>query len=195
MVDADGKPVLAKDGGHRVQEGDVVELQDPVLNVNAHDITGPKKAPAELTSEEVAFARSLVIFRDANIIAMNKPHGLATQGGSRIMRHIDRLLPALAAEGEERPRLVHRLDKDTSGVLLLGRSRAGAARLSEMFRNPGDISKDYLAFLTCGLRTPSGVIDMPLMQSPGEGPDGEREQTRIASRVDIDPRLEIERGT
>ncbi len=67
-----------------------------------------------------------MLYRDDHVIALNKPSGLAVQGGSGTTRHIDGMLDALRYEASERPRLVHRLDKDTSGVLLLARSRQAA---------------------------------------------------------------------
>ncbi|HUH10852.1 MAG TPA: pseudouridine synthase, partial [Brevundimonas sp.] len=72
----------------------------------------------ELTERDIAYAKSLVLYEDDMVIALNKPHGLAVQGGTKTTKHVDRPLSAWG-EGMERPRLVHRLDRDTSGVLLL----------------------------------------------------------------------------
>ncbi|NCV54759.1 MAG: RluA family pseudouridine synthase [Betaproteobacteria bacterium] len=80
------------------------------------------RAPGEhmaLTAADVAYAKSLVIYEDDLVIALNKPHGLAVQGGTKTTRHVDRLLSAWG-EGMDRPRLVHRLDRDTSGLLMVG---------------------------------------------------------------------------
>ncbi len=73
-----------------------------------------------LSAQDIKFAKSLVLYEDDMVIAINKPHGLAVQGGTKTSRHVDRLLSAWG-EGMDRPRLVHRLDRDTSGVLLLGK--------------------------------------------------------------------------
>ncbi len=79
------------------------------------------------------FAQSLVIHRDPQAIVINKPPGLATQGGTKTDTHVDGLLDALQFEAEGRPKLVHRLDKDTSGVLLLARSARAAASFAKSF--------------------------------------------------------------
>ena len=80
-------------------------------------------------------------------IAINKPSGLAVQGGSGTGRHVDGMLQALAAGADDRMRLVHRIDKDTSGLLLLARGRAGARRLTRAFQQQ-EIEKTYLALVT-----------------------------------------------
>ena len=85
-----------------------------------------------ISPRDAAFARSLVLYEDDEVLALNKPAGLAVQGGTKTTQHIDRLLSAWG-EGLERPRLVHRLDRDTSGVLLLGKSPSAAASLSGAF--------------------------------------------------------------
>jgi 23S rRNA pseudouridine955/2504/2580 synthase len=72
----------------------------------------------------------MVIYRDASVIVLDKPQGLPVRGGPGIIRHVDGMLDALRFGYEERPRLVHRLDKDTSGVLILGRTAAAASRLA-----------------------------------------------------------------
>ena len=87
----------------------------------------------------------MVLHRDDQVIVLNKPSGLATQGGPGITRHLDGMLDALRAEdGEHRPRLVHRLDRDTSGVIVLARSPGVAAKLAAAFRTR-DVSKTYWA--------------------------------------------------
>ena len=103
---------------------------------------------AELAPKEIDFIRSLVIFKDDNVIAINKPSGLAVQGGTNTHFHVDGLLDGLKFEKEERPRLVHRIDKDTSGILLLARNRKYAELLTGAFRTHR-LPKTYLA-LTVG---------------------------------------------
>ena len=85
-----------------------------------------------IDARETAYAKSLVLYEDEEVLALNKPAGLAVQGGTKTVKHIDRLLSAWG-EGVTRPRLVHRLDRDTSGVLVLGKTPAAAARLSGSF--------------------------------------------------------------
>lgn len=115
--------------------------------------------------DDVAELRRLILHRDDHVIALNKPPGLAVQGGSRVARHVDGMLDGLRLDAAERPRLVHRLDKDTSGVLLLGRTAAAAARLAAAFRG-NDAIKTYWA-LTAGVpRPPAGKIDLAVAKRP-----------------------------
>lgn len=121
-----------------------------------------KRERATLSPQEIRYAKSLVLFEDDYVIAINKPSGLAVQGGTKTKNHIDRLLSAWG-EGLERPRLVHRLDRDTSGVLLLGKTPAAAARLAGAFAKR-KAYKTYWA-LVAGTPDPKeGVIDVPLIK-------------------------------
>lgn len=121
---------------------------------------------ARLDPREAAFARSLVIYEDEEVLALNKPAGLAVQGGTKTSRHVDRLLGAWG-EGLERPRLVHRLDRDTSGVLVLGKTPAAAAKLAGAFAKRR-ARKIYWA-LVAGLPKPAeGVLELPLVKR-GQG--------------------------
>ena len=112
--------------------------------------------------------RSLILYEDDEIIVLNKPAGLAVQGGSGTSRHIDGMLEALQGRKSERPRLVHRLAKDTSGVLVLARSRAAAARLGKAFQGKA-ANKLYWAVVRGMPRPAEGIIDMPLLKAGGEG--------------------------
>ena len=104
---------------------------------------------------------AMVLYRDASVIALNKPAGLPTQGGRNIPVHLDGMLDLLRFESSERPKLVHRLDRDTSGVLLLARGARAAARLAAAFRGR-DVEKRYLALLAGVPQPLSGRIDLPL---------------------------------
>ena len=110
-----------------------------------NDEAEPEKSKT-LLPKEIEFMQSLVIFKDENIIAINKPSGLAVQGGTNTRFHVDGLLDALIFEKEERPRLVHRIDKDTSGILLLARNRKTADLLTKAFREH-KLPKTYLALV------------------------------------------------
>jgi len=120
----------------------------------------------------------MVVAEGADWIAINKPSGLAVQGGSGMTRHVDGMLQALAGGADDRMRLVHRIDKDTSGLLLLARDRAAARRLSRAFQAQ-EMEKTYLA-LVIGAPAPSIEIKEPLMKGGGAGgemmlvsPDGQ----------------------
>jgi len=134
------------------------------------------KRPALPSRADTAFIESLVIHADDDLIALNKPPGLATQGGSRASRHVDALAAGLAAGGEK-PRLVHRLDKATSGVLLLARTRSAAAAIGKALRRR-EARKIYWALVAGVPSPPEGAIDMALAKGgrPGRermGPAGE----------------------
>jgi 23S rRNA pseudouridine955/2504/2580 synthase len=121
-----------------------------------------------LSQAQIDYIRSLVIYEDRHAIVINKPPGLATQGGIGITTHVDGLLDALTGEMTTRPKLVHRLDKDTSGVLLLARTARAAAFFSKAFAGR-DAQKTYWA-LTLGVpKVEAGEIDAALSKQPGSG--------------------------
>ena len=128
---------------------------------------------SEISRRDAEFILSLVIYKDDNIIVLNKPSGLAVQGGTP-SRHVDGMLEALRFELNEKPKLVHRIDKDTSGVLVLARNRTWADRLTKAFREH-TLPKTYLALVNSCPKNPAGEIKAPL-EKCGEkslvGPDG-----------------------
>ena len=116
-----------------------------------------------------------VIYMDDHLIVLNKPAGLPSQGGSKQVRHVDGLAEALKYDRDEKPRLVHRLDKDTSGLLLLARSRSVAATLSDALRHR-ETRKIYWAAVA-GVPVPQiGTIKYGLVKAPGHGRGGEGEK-------------------
>ena len=121
-----------------------------------------KQERATLSPQEIRFAKSLVLYEDEEVIALNKPSGLAVQGGTKTKNHVDRLLSAWG-EGLERPRLVHRLDRDTSGVLLLGKTPAATARLAGAFAKRR-ANKTYWALVAGNPKPEEGFIDTPLIK-------------------------------
>jgi 23S rRNA pseudouridine955/2504/2580 synthase len=147
----------------------------------------PESAKAKAASaEEGAFIRKLVIAEEPDFFVFNKPSGLAVQGGSGTRRHIDGMLDELA-KGRHRPRLVHRLDRDTSGVLVVARSASSAATLAGLFESR-KISKVYWA-LVKGVPNPRrGVIDLPLAKF---GPRGEEKMRVEAGGQDSVTKYEV----
>jgi 23S rRNA pseudouridine955/2504/2580 synthase len=129
-----------------------------------------------VSSRDAAFINSLVIHADEDMIALNKPPGIAVQGGTGQGRHIDGMLEALA-EGGHRPKLVHRLDRETSGILLLARHPAAAARLGELFRSR-DMVKIYWAVTVGVPNPPAGQLRG--WMAKGTGPGDDREKMRAA---------------
>ena len=121
----------------------------------------------ELTDAQVELADSMVIHRDRSAIVLNKPPGLATQGGSGTYEHVDGLLDAYVQDGP-RPRLVHRLDKDTSGVLLIAATPGSAAYFSKRFSGRS-ARKIYWALVVGVPSINDGLIELPLAKQPGTG--------------------------
>jgi 23S rRNA pseudouridine955/2504/2580 synthase len=126
-----------------------------------------------------------VLYQDDHIIALNKPYGLPVQGGPGITRHLDGMLDALRLGSDHRPRLVHRLDRDTTGVLLLARTPGTASKLAALFRGR-DIQKTYWA-VVAGRPVPvEGRIDMPLKKIGGTKGEHRGERMAPAERNDPD---------
>jgi 23S rRNA pseudouridine955/2504/2580 synthase len=121
--------------------------------------------PAVDRKDAEALARR-VLYRDRSVLVLDKPHGLAVQGGPGITRNLDAMLDALTFEAAERPRLVHRLDRDTSGVLLLARTAAAAAALAKAFRGR-DVEKTYWAVVVGEPPGREGLIDLALVKQGG----------------------------
>lgn len=119
------------------------------------------KEKGVVSAKDEAFVKSLVIYKDKNVIVLNKPSGLAVQGGTNTDRHIDAMLPALQFEMEEAPKLVHRIDKDTSGILVLARNRKNAELLTKAFREH-NMQKTYLALVKGCPKKTEGQIKAPL---------------------------------
>lgn len=164
------KGQIRMDGGRvktstPIKAGSIVRLP-PYRGTNEK---GPKhKREYKISSEDEAFIRSLVIYDDGDVVALNKPPGLAVQGGSKTTRHIDGLLEGLKNEDGVKPRLVHRLDKDTSGVLLLARSAKVAKEMGALFKGR-DIRKLYWAIVTPTPDIPAGSIKAPIGKGGGVG--------------------------
>jgi 23S rRNA pseudouridine955/2504/2580 synthase len=150
--------------GDRIAHGQLLRVP-PVEPEAAPEPRATRRQP---TAEEQELALSLVIHRDAAALVLNKPPGLAVQGGTRTAVHVDGLLDALRFDGKERPRLVHRLDKDTSGVLLIARTARAAAFFGKCFATR-DTRKIYWALLMGDVREEAQRIDLPLAKQPGTG--------------------------
>jgi 23S rRNA pseudouridine955/2504/2580 synthase len=142
-------------------------IRVPPLSDTPPDETRSAPTHRPTSERDAATLRDAILFMDEDVIALNKPAGLAVQGGTRTNRHLDGMLDALRFDAIERPRLVHRLDKETSGVLLLGRSARSAARLAEAFREK-TARKVYWA-LVAGVPKPKrGRIDLPVSKDGEE---------------------------
>lgn len=179
------KGELRVDGGRvkpatRLQEGQSVRvppLPDPgQIPDRPHD---------RVSDADARMMRDAVIYKDDHIIALNKPPGLPSQGGSKQTRHVDGLSEALRFGFDDKPRLVHRLDKDTSGVLLLARTRPMAAALTKAMRHR-ETRKIYWA-VVAGVPVPYlGEIKYGLVKAPGHGAKGEGEKMLCLHPRDVD---------
>lgn len=162
----------------RVMAGQTVRV--PPLPDNA----APKVERSKVPEADAKLIQSCVIYRDDHVIALNKPAGLPVQGGSKLTRHVDGMADALRFGFEEPPRLVHRLDKDTSGILLLGRTRAAAAALADAFRHRAT-RKIYWAVLA-GVPFPKmGTIKYGLVKAGGHGAKGEGEKMHCVHPAEV----------
>jgi 23S rRNA pseudouridine955/2504/2580 synthase len=158
--------------GKRARAGDSVA---PGQAIRVPPLAAPSPPPParHVRPQDEGLLRQLVLYRDASAIVLNKPAGLAVQGGTKTGRHVDGLLDTLRFDSDERPRLVHRLDKDTSGVLLIARNAGAAAFFTRAFREK-TTRKTYWAAVIGLPQLPQGRIDLALAKRVGIS--GERVQ-------------------
>jgi tRNA pseudouridine32 synthase/23S rRNA pseudouridine746 synthase len=160
----------------------------------------------QLSADEVAFVRGLMIYEDAEILALAKPAGLSSQGGRGQIHTLDELLWAFARPGKPRPRMIHRLDRDTSGVILSAKTKPAAGFLGKAMM-ARQVKKTYRAVVAPGAPEPrSGAIELPLRREElgreaymrvcaADHPDAEAARTRYrtlaeaagAALVELDP--------
>jgi 23S rRNA pseudouridine955/2504/2580 synthase len=168
------------DAGARLRPGQSIRI--PPL-VEPAEGGAPRRTPAAVDSGDGDWLRARIVHEDEALLVLDKPAGLAVQGGTKTRRHVDGMLPALAGEGE-RPRLVHRLDRETSGLLVVAKTARAAAKLTEAFRQQR-VGKLYWALVVGRPPLAAGLIDRPLAKQAGgrgeriEGvADGQPAQTR-----------------
>jgi 23S rRNA pseudouridine955/2504/2580 synthase len=168
QVRIDGARAKAPD---RLQQGQNVRIP-PQLAGDAVQ-PAPRVQPPQINHKQrgsdAAELATMTLYEDKDILVLNKPAGLAVQGGSKTKRHIDGMLAALEKHGE-RPRLVHRLDRDTSGVLVCAKKRSGAASLGKALAGR-QVDKLYWAVVSGVPQPDRGTIDLPLLKSPMRGQD------------------------
>lgn len=147
------------------------EIRVPPLAFDTRPADTPKADVKPLTPQERRLFDSMVLFEDRDIFVLNKPSGLAVQGGSKTHHHLDGLLMGLGAELGERPLLVHRLDRDTSGIIVIAKRRSIAAALGKLFATRA-VKKTYWAVVK-GVPSPAqGRIEVALIKA--KGPEGDR---------------------
>ena len=151
--------------GDRISAGQVLRVppEEPVK-----DTPKPVRERTPLSDDQVAFMQDMVIHQDFQAFVLNKPPGLATQGGTKTVEHVDGLLDALQYDNEGRPKLVHRLDKDTSGALLVARTSRAAAFFAKAFSGR-TARKVYWALIVDVPSIDDGMIELPIAKQPGTG--------------------------
>lgn len=149
-VRVDGKRIKP---GDRLEQGQSVRIPPFQVETSKPQSIRPKHQ----TDDTLAFLKSITLYEDADLLVLNKPMGLAVQGGSGMTRHVDGLLDALIDKDGQKPRLVHRLDKDTSGCLVIAKTRFAAATLAKSFRSRS-ARKIYWALVAGVPRTKQGRI-------------------------------------
>ncbi len=163
QVRVDGKRVKAN---QRLEPGQIIRV--PPLPQPSPDADSPAHRPRPAVDEKDArMLRQAVLYMDDDVIVLNKPAGLAVQGGTGMAdKHLDAMLDALCFDRPDRPRLVHRLDKDTSGVLLLGRTASATAKLAAAFKSRA-ARKCYWALVVGVPKIRQGRVDAKLAKLPG----------------------------
>jgi 23S rRNA pseudouridine955/2504/2580 synthase len=160
QVRVDGKRAKAS---QRLEAGQAIRV--PPLGERPAAVPAAKK-PKPASAAEAKALEEAILYIDDDVIVINKPAGLAVQGGTNMERHLDAMLDSLTFGAKERPRLVHRLDKDTSGVLLLGRNAFAAAKLAAAFRSR-EARKCYWALVVGVPKYAQGRIDAALAKMAG----------------------------
>ncbi|HEY5047462.1 MAG TPA: RluA family pseudouridine synthase [Rhizomicrobium sp.] len=175
QVRLDGKRAKS---GDRITAGQTLRLPPQVQTIHQSKSALSTRNSNEFPQpgdKEKHLTENIVIHMDSSVLVLNKPAGLATQGGSGIREHVDGLLDLLKFEKKQRPRLVHRLDRDTSGVLVVARTATAAAALSESLRER-DASKIYWALTNGVPNAERGTIRSALAKEAGFGPRGRSEK-------------------
>lgn len=150
-------------GDERLAAGQQVRI--PAVE-DKQDVARAERPAKVLSADDEKFIRSLIIHDDGDVVAFNKPSGLASQGGGGVEWHIDAYFPALADKLGQIPRLIHRLDRDTSGVLLCARSAEAVRRLGRSFKDR-HARKIYWAVTLPAPVQNDGTINAPVMKPEG----------------------------
>src|SRR5215475_5965601 len=175
-VRLDGKRA---DAGTRVAVGQAIRLPPQVIHAKDERPEKPKSEP----QKPMGSLADRILYMDKQVIVLDKPAGLATQGGSGLTRHVDGMLDSLKYEKSVRPKLVHRLDRDTSGVLLVARTALAASGLAQSLALR-DTSKVYWALVRGVPKQKHGVVKAALAKEGGHGPHGRDERMTVSEDDD-----------
>jgi 23S rRNA pseudouridine955/2504/2580 synthase len=169
--------------GKRARSGDRVEPGQAIRVPPLGKLPAPPRPVLHRSKPaDEAMLQAVILHRDEAVIVLNKPPGLAVQGGTATERHVDGLLHSLRFGNSERPRLVHRLDKETSGILVIARTAAAAAFLSRAFREK-TTRKIYWAIVVGVPKPRQGRIGLALAKTPGRGGERVRPDTEEGSHA------------
>jgi len=166
QVRVDSKRVQASE---RLEAGAQVRVPK-VARQAAKTKSSPKVPPGTSKADRDTIER-MILFEDDDVLILNKPFGIAVQGGTGTTRHIDGMLAGMVDRFGDRPRLVHRLDRDTTGILLVAKTRDAAAKLGRTFQTRS-AAKTYWALVKGVPKPPQGRIEAALVKATG--PDGDR---------------------
>ena len=169
------------DGG-RAKSSTRLETGQTIRVPPLPDVAPSPVSKHKLSKAERDFLSSITLYEDDDLLILNKPSGLAVQGGTKTAHHIDRLLEGLGDGTETRPRLVHRLDRDTSGVLVIAKRRAIAAKLGRAFQTRS-VRKIYWALVHGVPKPPQGKIEAALVKAGG--PEGDRVRKARPGEQDV----------
>ena len=137
--------------------------------------------PLGLSKGDRDFIEAMILYEDQDVLVLNKPYGIAVQGGTGTKRHLDGMLAGMADRFGDRPRLVHRLDRDTTGVLLVAKHRDAAAKLGRIFQTRS-AAKTYWALVKGVPKPPQGKVEAALVKAAG--PDGDRVRKALPGEQD-----------
>jgi 23S rRNA pseudouridine955/2504/2580 synthase len=163
----------------RLEAGQMVRVPPAVLG----EAKAPPsvKPPPGLSKADRTLIEKMILYEDDEVLVLNKPFGLAVQGGTGTRRHVDGLLAGMIDRFGARPRLVHRLDRDTTGVLLVAKTRAAAATLGEVFRSRA-AKKTYWALVKGVPRPAQRKVEAALVKA--SGPEGDHVRKAEAGEQD-----------
>ena len=187
------KGEIRVDGG-RVKASSHIKAGQTVRIPPLPDAESRPVARGDVSDADAAMMRAAVLYRDDHILVLNKPAGLPSQGGSKQTRHVDGLSEALRFGYDDKPRLVHRLDKDTSGILLMARTGRMASDLTSAFR-ARRTRKIYWAAVAGVPHPLMGTVKYGLLKAPGHGARGEGEKMLCIHPGEVDATPGAKRAT
>ncbi|MGD9671205.1 MAG: RluA family pseudouridine synthase [Hyphomicrobiaceae bacterium] len=178
QVRVNSKRVEAKD---RLEAGQEIRVPAVVRQPPKRDATGDGAATTKISKADRDLVEGMILYEDEHVLVLNKPFGLAVQGGTGTRRHIDGILAGMADRFGDRPRLVHRLDRDTTGVLLVAKHRDAAAKLGRVFQTRS-AAKTYWALVKGVPKPAQGKVAAALVKA--SGPDGDRVRKALPGEQD-----------